>query len=183
MKDLGRKLFLKKKFSPKPPFKKTLIFDSGNAYIAVVIASLAVLSLVLTALTITARSRDLTGRYGNVFGLFDLAVAEHGQALYALQNGNLPTHFERHRYTRYWIPVEEWDWQREWSLLLDFPNASDDRHDFRGRTEIFRRTGGYRIVVRVWRYENYFAHATVHSIVNYLDDYTLEMVELARIAN
>lgn len=48
---------------------------AGNAYILVMVASMAILIVVTTALTITARSRNLSAIYGYHAGLYDLAVA------------------------------------------------------------------------------------------------------------
>jgi hypothetical protein len=58
----------------------------------VVVASLMVLTLVLTVLTVTAASRRITARYGYFYGMYDLAVAGNENALFVIKRG-----LERHR--------------------------------------------------------------------------------------
>ncbi|MCL2386435.1 MAG: hypothetical protein FWC89_02690 [Defluviitaleaceae bacterium] len=61
----------------------------GNASVMVVVISMVVLTLVLTVLTVTVISRQVTGRYGYFYGLYDLAVAGNEQAFYVLERGLL----------------------------------------------------------------------------------------------
>jgi hypothetical protein len=143
----------------------------GNAYILAVIASLAVLSVSLAALTITATSRNITGQYQNVFGLYDLAVAGNEQAFYAIKRGELEILFQPY-------PHYPGDFMRNWQLAL---NVENSLYEFNASTSVRNRSGGFYITSVVWRCD--LVRATVRSVVNFLDDYTWEMVELLRIAN
>jgi len=60
---------------------------AGNAYIMVMIAAMAVLMVVSVAIIITARSRQVSARYGYYSGLYDLAVAGNQQVLFLLRQG------------------------------------------------------------------------------------------------
>ena len=61
----------------------------GSAYIMVVSVSMAILTMVLAVLLITAASRRVTARYSYFFGLYDLAVLGNQQAFYLLEQGLL----------------------------------------------------------------------------------------------
>jgi hypothetical protein len=147
----------------------------GNAYILVVVASLAVLSISLAALTITATSRNITGQYQNFFGLYDLAVAGNEQAFYAIKRGEMEILFvyEPHPYD-----AVAGGFVRSWQLALNVENSI---YEFNASTTVRNRSGGFYIESDVWRYD--LVRARVRSVANFLDDYTWEMVELLRITN
>ena len=63
----------------------------GNAYIMVMVATMAVLMLVVTALLITANSRQITGRYPDFFGLYDLAIGGNEYGIFLLNEGTWAT--------------------------------------------------------------------------------------------
>lgn len=64
----------------------------GSAYVMVIVAFVFVITLVLTVLTVTAVSRNITARYEYFFGMYDLAVAGNEQAFFVLERG-----LSRHR--------------------------------------------------------------------------------------
>ena len=170
-KTAGEKFF-GKSFSPAPQHQKR---TSGSAYILVVVASLLILTLVLTALTVTASSRRLTSRYEEFFSLYDLAVAGNEQAFYLMQRGELEIHFTR---------LTNGDLRRTWQLETVFGDLAEDI--FEGRTTVsVRPGGGYYIETRVTKHTGGVAgiSAEVRSLVKILDYNAMEMVELLRIAN
>ena len=173
----------------------------GNAYIMVVVASLAVLALVSAALTITVTSRNTTARYENYFGLYDLAVAGNEQMFYFLEEN-----FLEHRASAIFLSQENgtsfaneitkilrnvldenfelvyFEYHlHKWELSVEISNSRDD---FRAATTVHsERNGGFYIETRIRKLVNGTpGHETVvRSRINFLDDYTIEMVELTRI--
>jgi len=56
--------------------------QAGSAYITVLAVFLAVLSLVMVPLTLTAISRDITSRYSSFSGIYEMAVAGNESVLF-----------------------------------------------------------------------------------------------------
>ena len=182
----------------------------GGAYVMVVVAALMVLTLVLAVLSVTAVSRNLTARYEHFFGLYDLAVAGNEQAFETIRevfsegieaqyfNALLPeTHFspvtiagERHTGQPH-LPYNNgreilWEYRHYWGLEIFFDDITHDL--FSAFTIVYFhdvRTNGLYIRTVIHKYEGTVrGHATeVRSRVNFLDDGTLEMVELMRTVN
>ncbi|MCL2576722.1 MAG: hypothetical protein FWE27_01545 [Defluviitaleaceae bacterium] len=181
---------------------------NGNAYIMVVVASLAVLTLVLAVLTITATSRNITASYENFFGLYDIAVTGNEQIFYFMEekffeqrtaalalseaNGttfvNEITKLLRNELDNAFELIYFEYHRHEWGLIVEFSDlpASDYTlsDDFRAVTTVRdRQGGGFYIETSIRKYINNVAgHETVvRSRINFLDDYAVEMVELLRI--
>ena len=201
----------------------------GGAYIMVVIAALAVFVLIFAVLNITAASRNITGRYAEFYGLYDISVAGNEQALYVIERG-----LERNRATalarahengtgfrteimpllrnelaNYFRSVNTADgpgYEHRWGLSLRFTKADTvEENEFRALTTVIPLANGTFGVTTIV-YENYYR--TVFGItfterrdlietrsniiwrtpqgnenyMNFLDYYTVEMVELMRIS-
>jgi hypothetical protein len=154
----------------------------GNAYVLVIVASLLVLTLVLTVLTVTAVSRQITARYGYFYGMYDLAVAGNAQVFYLIKQE---------------YPHREFDgYRREWELTLEFsdlPQGGVIRDEFRAETNVRSKVGGgfyIETFVRkgecpclfVCECHGVLVRSTVE-ITKILDVYTFAMVELLRVAD
>jgi len=162
-----------KSFSPAPSLQKLTL---GSAYVLVVVASLLILTLVLTTLTVTAASRRITARYEEIFSLYDLAVAGNEQAFYLMQRGELAMHFN--------FNPAYGHFRHTWRLYAGFGDLPEDI--FAGRTTVSARVGGgYYIETRVTKHIRGVSglSATVRSQVKILDGNALEMVELLRITD
>lgn len=132
----------------------------------VVVASLAVLTLVLATLSITAASRNITSRYENFFGLYDIAVAGNEQALFSLQDGNVPTQQQR----------DEWEFEI---------NIAGEIHRYTASTTVTPQGGSeFQVQTNIAKYEGN-ALSTVARVRSriFLDGTTYKMVELLRIAD
>ena len=78
----------------------------GNAYIMVMVATMAILLVVFTALTITISSRQMTGRYPDFYGLYDLAVAGNEHAIFLLNEDIWLLNEEELPYHDWYIRIE-----------------------------------------------------------------------------
>jgi len=143
----------------------------------VMIATMAMLMLISAALLLTVSSIETTARYSHFMGLYDLAIAGNEQALFLLQQGTLQ--------------VEDLPDERDWNIEVNFimPDGSVIEDWYSATTTVRTLTGGDGFVVEtsVAKYvDNIRGHsATVRAQIikissNYLDDYTLTMVELMR---
>ncbi|MCL1862604.1 MAG: hypothetical protein FWF78_03445 [Defluviitaleaceae bacterium] len=142
----------------------------GGAYVIVVMSSLIILTLVLTALTVTVASRNITARYGYFYGMYDLAVYGNDLVFSMMQQ----TEYEDlHFYFS--------NFSHAWELGI---NIGDIRDEFFANTTTRPTTGGFYITTLIQRYADEFFHEMeVRSRVKILDDYTLSVVELLRIAD
>jgi len=149
----------------------------GNAYVFVVIATVAVLMLASVALVISTRSRDITARYVNYAGLYDLAVAGNEKVLFLLSNNSLYRYFSGTGSVR----------TREWETRVDFAidGAVIFYDRFSATTTVSEVTGGFTVSTNVVKFiDGVPSHpVVVSSRINILDDNGLEMVELMRVVN
>ena len=186
--------------------KRSKLHD-GNAYLMVVIAIMAVLALVSVALIISINSRRITEKYGYYVGLYDLAVAGNEQVLHLMNDYVYSNHLlilPEADFIQAAMPfaiagLQEYffaygtryrrDWQTqvfftigEVSLLDEYATTTIvaiEGDDFLLHTQVWKYTNGLRghpILVTsrlVWT-QNYAKN---------LDYYTLEMVELMRVAD
>jgi hypothetical protein len=157
----------------------------GAAYILVIVAALVALAMVLTVLTVTAASRNITARYADFYGLYDIAVAANERAFAALENamenGELifDDFFELMRH-RCWHSPQCWDmWRYDWTLGI---NLGDEQSDFFAVTTICYREPVFYIETHVSQTAPYAPVAVVRKSAIFLDCYTLVMLELFRVA-
>jgi len=147
----------------------------GNAYIMVMIATMAMLTLISVVLLVTVSSRDTTARYSNFMGLYDLAIAGNEQVLFLLQQGIL----------------QEGDliYPRDWNIRVSFvmPDGSILEDGYSATTIISAKGDDFEVETNIGKYvDGVRGHsATVAAQIigtfsNYLDDYTFTMVELMR---
>lgn len=68
--------------------------NKGGAYLMVLAASFAIFAIVLTALSITRISRQMTAHYENFFSLYDLAVGGNERAFRVLEAAFLQHGYE-----------------------------------------------------------------------------------------
>ncbi|MCL2198416.1 MAG: hypothetical protein FWB80_05795 [Defluviitaleaceae bacterium] len=142
----------------------------GGAYILVVMSSLLILTLVLTALTVTATSRNITARYGYFHGMYDLAVAGNEQVFLLMQQKHLAGDMHDYFY----------NFSRNWELNVTIGHIRDD---FFATTTVTPAADNF-FYITTFMQRNDFSHTSqIRSRVKILDDYTLAMVELLRIAD
>ncbi|MCL1878350.1 MAG: hypothetical protein FWF80_05795 [Defluviitaleaceae bacterium] len=165
--------------------------QKGSAYILVIVAAFVALSLVLTVLTVTATSRNITARYADFYGLYDVALAGNERAFHELEIalGNRADEndivFENfvsseacwHRHA----PACLRRWRYVWTLGVNF---GDSRSDFFATTTICERERDevFYIETRVQKNAPDAPVTVVRKSANLLDCNTLVMLELFRVA-
>jgi len=178
----------------------------------VVIATMAVLVLASTALLITVNSRQITARYGYHVGLYNMAVAGNEQVLHllnrAVYNNRAVILLSDDNFTQAAMPFaiaglrEYFDpylarYRRDWETQVCFSSADETilRDKYTATTIVSVESNGFFVRTQVWKYTNgnHSHYVLVTSRIqwpiwpeNYpknLDYYTLEMVELMRIAD
>jgi len=144
----------------------------GNAYIMVVVATMAMLMFMYVVLQVTVSSRETTARYANFMGLHDLAIAGNEHALFLLQQG-----------------TSQVDEERNWNMSIYFvmPDGSVLEDRYSATTTILAVEDNFTISTNVAKYvDDIRGHSAtvtaqiVSTFSNYLDDYTFTMVELIR---
>jgi len=147
----------------------------GNAYIMVMVATMAMLMLISVVLLVTVSSRQTTARYANFTGLYDLAIAGNEQALFLLQQGTLQ--------------ASDLPYRRDWSIGIDFimPDGFILEDRYSATTTVSTAGDGFEVETRIHKYvDGARGHTTtvtaqiIRTFSNYLDGYTLTMVELMR---
>ena len=144
----------------------------GNAYIMVMVASMALLLLVSTALLITAGSRQMTARYPDFFGLYDLAVAGNERAVFLLNEGELP--------------VEALPYSIPWNLSMEIntPGAANVLDVYEAVTTILKSTVPdfeYMVKTAIYKVvDGVPGHKITVEAQIALDGYRYEMVQLRR---
>jgi hypothetical protein len=162
--------------------KKT---NSGGAYIIVIVAVLVVLTVVTAVLCVTAASRDVTARYGDFFGMYDLAAAGNERAFFIIQN-ETARYFEETRDVtlRDFLRARINLFNNESEIVLEINDAEEF---FYLQTTVRESGGEFYIETKIGRgviFEYEFeSECIVRSRVNFLDDNTVQMVELFRIAD
>ncbi|MCL1884316.1 MAG: hypothetical protein FWF81_11285 [Defluviitaleaceae bacterium] len=141
----------------------------GNAYIMVITITLFVLALLLTVLTVTALSRNITARYSDFYGLHDLAIGGNEQVLYLIKELTAQFNitltddvfsdevFENFLRTGlisngFVYDLDENEYLHTWGLVLDF-EALQDR--FRGVSAVRITNGGLEIIVQTQAQQYY----------------------------
>jgi len=81
--------------------------NAGGAYITVLVAFMAVLSLVLVPLTLASISRNTTARYQYFSGLYEMAVAGNEVALFLVRDVARETVRDAHEVGDYFIGIDE----------------------------------------------------------------------------
>jgi len=151
--------------------------QNGGAYIMVIIVSLAVFAILITVLSVTINSRQISERYSLFYGVYDLGVAANEQTFLQMLE------FMKSKYNQEDL-FEELNREfvgtrRQWTLTLDFGTLAS-ANNFSGITSVYQRENGFYITTIV-------NSATIRSVVDFvtnsLDYYTLEMVEFIRIAD
>ena len=182
--------------------------NRGNAYLMVLIISMLILMTVSIALTITITSRRVTARYSYFAGLYDIAVAGKEEVLFVLRRGvqrhqysllpQVSAHnteessaFLTAQLDTYFTPTlnaHQHNW--EVTILFTLENGITILDRFQGSTTIRRGGQEFFLHTIVYKYTNNIrgypteAEATIiwQMCENNIDYYTLEMVELKRIA-
>ncbi|MCL2357764.1 MAG: hypothetical protein FWC70_11555 [Defluviitaleaceae bacterium] len=177
----------------------------GSAYVLVIVAALVVLTLMLTVLTITAASRNITGRYSDFYGLYDVAVAGNLRAFDALQAARQARYQVTYPYARYYVidfddffapgpgcahftaPACSRSWWYEWTFSVNFDDARGAvrgavQSDFFALTIICDRGDAFYIETRIRKNSPFAPETVVRMTANFLDCNTLEMLELFRVA-
>ncbi|MCL1846252.1 MAG: hypothetical protein FWF77_10155 [Defluviitaleaceae bacterium] len=163
---------------------------AGSAYILVIMATFVSLATILTALTVTAASRNITANYADFYGRFDIAVAGNKRAFAALENDELEIFFTPGACWHFGAPACVRTWRYGWTLEV---NISDIGSCFSATTTVCLRERGnaeiFYIETRVRQNapDSPEVHdapeVAVRMTANFLDDNTLEMLELFRILN
>lgn len=168
----------------------------------VLIASLAVLALVAVIFSVTASSRRVSARYQDFTGLYELAKAGNEQAFLFISRA-----FEDYRHSPDIYTVDdimplitarlhaENLFFREWQIYFNFSaNGYIYEDSFNAFTTIAFDGNDFRIDTHIQkhdidgvlgRFAQVRSYARWHGDfpINCLDDYTLKMVELMRIAD
>ncbi|MDR0272194.1 MAG: hypothetical protein LBI27_02620 [Clostridiales bacterium] len=96
-----------------------------------VVVSLAVIGIVLAVLTISAGSRNVTARYKNFSGLYDLAVTGNEQVFYLLESAFLLHREDAHDIEEIIIELNlilENNFTYAWGLSVDFAGELTDTY-------------------------------------------------------
>lgn len=161
----------------------------GNAYILVMIATMAMLMLVSTLLLITVNSRYATERHIDFAGLYDLAVAGNENAFALLQQGGLDN------LRNYFIPFGlEYMYNWEFSVVINLQDGRSFYYQYHGITVVRPMFDSFIVHTRVSRQgdeglsfpvtvQGNIIWATDNIIGNGLDYSMLKMVELLRVAD
>jgi len=167
-----------------------------QAYILVAVAAFAMISIAVTALAVTAVSRDTTARYREFFGLYDLAASGNEQAFLILRAAAENADgmedirvavrdfvgFVCATLTGAWCYCHLNEYYHYWSVEVHF---HDGVHDFSARTGIYIPSANrIYLETRIWRYFGNVSvyNARVRSTV-FLDDDGIRMIELLRLMN